>query len=483
MNLQFQGLSKLLWALIFFVSGVSVFAQQQNQPVHQTTTLSDYMSDPETHDIYFSFVQFSDTHIDVNNEQSISDLRSAIDEVNKMPHVAFVLVSGDLTDRGDYESLSMAKRLLNKLDVPYYAVPGNNDTENTLQAATDVNFKRVFQEDRFRIQFNGFVFLGLNTAPVKQYAEGHIAAQDIVWIERQLKNIGKKTPVFIVTHHPLKTGDVDNWYVLTDIVRKYNVQMFISGHYHRNMLNNYDGIPGIVTRSTLSGSGKAGGYTLYDMTEDSLFVSEKRIGEYAERWLAFPVDHKLYIEGDLKEFPRPDYSVNDKYRNVKKSWSKQLGYTVYSAPVVSDGFVYVGDDKGVMHCMSLAKGKEIWTYVAADKIITSAVMEDGELLFEAADGFVYCLEAATGKARWKKRNTELKKDYSVEVDARKALVYNDMVVTTTKNGDVICSDAATDAVLWQYKVGNSAIGGVTAVSAKEWLVTTTDGWLLKLTVK
>lgn len=477
-------LNKLFCLLIFVLLCVQVFSQPAPPSANQAPTLSDYVAAPETHDIYFSFVQFSDMHIDVNDERGINDLRSAVDEVNVMPHVAFVLVSGDLTDRGDYESMVQAKRLLDKLEVPYYVVPGNNDTENLLQSvSTDKNFKRVFRENRFRIQFNGFLFLGLNTAPVKTYGEGHVAPQDIVWVERQLKNVGKKLPVFIITHHPMKTGDVDNWFMLTDVVRKYNVQSFIGGHYHRNMINNYDGIPGILCRSTLSNSDINGGYTLYYMTDDSLFVFEKRIGEPAEKWLSFAIEHKFYVESDVKEFPKPDYSVNDRYKKVKEAWVRQMGYTVYSAPTVNGEFVYIGDDKGVMHCLSLSKGKEIWTYRATDRIVNRAMVKDNNLLFESEDGFVYCLDLETGKAKWRKKSSDIENEYTVKKDYSEVAEYDGIAVTTTKNGDIVCSETGTGVVLWQHKIGNSSIGGVAAVSPNEWVVSTTDGAVVKLTVK
>ena len=264
----YKRLNLILLGVLMVV--MSVVAQPKAPKV---STLADAMAEPDVHNISFSFAQFTDVHISQSNENNTEDLRRAVEDVNMQEHIAFVLVSGDIAETGDYKSLMVAKRELDMLNCPYYIVPGNHDTKWSESGATD--FKRIFGDNRFRLQFNGFLFLGINTGPIIKMGDGHVSPQDVIWVERQLENVGKRMPVLIVTHYPLKSGDVDNWWMLTDVVRKYNVQSFLGGHYHRNMVHSYDGIPGILCRSTLRAKEEFGGYTVYDMGEDSLFVSEK----------------------------------------------------------------------------------------------------------------------------------------------------------------------------------------------------------------
>ena len=268
---------------------MSVVAQYETEKL---TTLADAMSAPEVHNITFSFAQFTDVHISQSNENNTIDLQRAVEDVNTQEHIAFVLVSGDIAETGDYKSLMVAKRELDKLNCPYYIAPGNHDTKWSESGATD--FKRIFGDNRFLLQFNGFLFLGINTGPIIKMGDGHVSPQDVIWVERQLKNVGKRMPVFIVTHYPLQNGDVDNWWMLTDVVRKYNMQAFLGGHYHINQVLNYDGIPGILNRSTLRAKEEFGGYTIYDMGEDTLFVNEKIIGQPQVRWSALPIEKKMY---------------------------------------------------------------------------------------------------------------------------------------------------------------------------------------------
>ncbi len=392
----YKRLNLIFAAMLVCIAGM--VAQLNSQKV---TTLADAMSAPEVNNIAFSFAQFTDVHISQSNENNTIDLQRAVEDVNGQEHIAFVLVSGDIAETGDYKSLMVAKRELDKLNCPYYIVPGNHDTKWSESGATD--FKRIFGDNRFRLQFNGFLFLGINTGPIIKMGDGHVSPQDVAWVERQLKNVGKKMPIFIVTHYPLKSGDVDNWWLLTDVVRKYNVQSFLGGHYHCNMVNSYDGIPGVLTRSTLRDKNEFGGYAVYDVSEDSIFVSEKIVGQPQERWTALPIEQKFYVEGNEKEFPRADYAVNAQYKNVKDVWVREIGYGIYGAPAVDEDNVYFGDDKGMFHCYSLMKGKEIWAYPTAERIASTPMIAGDKIVFGSCDRNIYCLDKNTGRLVWRHR--------------------------------------------------------------------------------
>lgn len=392
----YRRLSVIIAALLVVIFGVVAQSNQSN-----VATLVDAIAEPEVNNITFSFAQFTDVHISRSNENNTEDLRRAVEDVNGQDKIAFVLVSGDIAETGDYASLMVAKRELDKLNCPYYIVPGNHDTKWSESGATD--FKRIFGDNRFRLQFNGFLFLGINTGPIIKMGDGHVSPQDVIWVERQLKNVGKRMPVFIVTHYPLKSGDVDNWWKLTDVVRKYNTQAFLGGHYHTNQVFNYDGITGILTRSTLRAKEEFGGYTVYDMTDDSLLVSEKVIGQEQVRWTALPIEKKMYIEGDQKLYPRADYAVNSQYKNVKDMWVSEIGYGIYGTPSVDAENIYFGDDKGIFHCYSLDKGKEVWAFQTAERIASTPMIAGDKIVFGSCDKHVYCLDIKTGKLVWRHR--------------------------------------------------------------------------------
>jgi 3',5'-cyclic AMP phosphodiesterase CpdA len=236
----------------------------------------------------FRFALFSDLHISSANHQPSEDLLNAVNDVNALKNIDFVLVSGDVSNLGDTVSLKQAKQMLERLHMPYYIVPGNHDIRWSEPQAT--NFKKVFLADKFSFMHNGYQFIGFTTAPPTKTENAFIQPKDIEWIKTELEKSGKEIPVFVITHYPLQTGDVDNWKDMTDVLLKYNIKAVLNGHYHRNVLLNYNGIPGIVNRSTLRAGDVVGGYSIYSVS-DSIKVSEKRIGQSEAVWLAFPINN------------------------------------------------------------------------------------------------------------------------------------------------------------------------------------------------
>ena len=234
----------------------------------------------------FRFALFTDLHISVLKPQNAEDLKFAIDEVNANPQLSFVLIAGDDTDLGDTTSLKIAKQLLDKLKVPYYITTGNHDTGQGKIGS--VNFVHVFGTDKFSFTFNGYQFIGFPSGPVKLNAKGHITIEDLEFVKAKLNILKTNESAFIITHYPLLEGDLDNRLDLINLMQKYDIKAVLNGHYHRNAIFNYDGIMGIVNRSTQRAKQLQGGYSIYYVS-DSLYVSEKNIGQPEREWLVMPL--------------------------------------------------------------------------------------------------------------------------------------------------------------------------------------------------
>ncbi len=234
----------------------------------------------------FRFALFTDLHITVNNQKPSEDLQKAVDEVNTLTGIDFVLVSGDVTQNGDTESLLITKSILDKLKIPYYATAGNH--EYKINPANDSNFIKVFGDDKFSFIHKKVRFIGFTIQPPSKTGLGQISENNSNWLKLMLNNNDLDVPTFVVTHYPLQKGDVNNAEVALDLFQKHNVKAVLSGHYHRNVVFNYNGIPGIIHRSTLRGNEKNGGYSILSVS-DSIKVFEKIIGQTEIEWLALPL--------------------------------------------------------------------------------------------------------------------------------------------------------------------------------------------------
>jgi outer membrane protein assembly factor BamB/predicted phosphodiesterase len=346
----------------------------------------------------FRFVVLSDVHINVLTPSATEDLRSSVQQINATDSIDFVLVTGDIADEGDGASLTVAKQELDKLKQPYYIILGNHDTKWSESGVTD--FKRIFGYERFKFEYKGFIFIGFNTGPIIRMALGHVAPEDLDWIKQELEYNGTNgKPVFLVTHYPMLQGDVDNWYEVTDEVRNYPIEAFIGGHYHVNKYMEYEGIRGIINRSSLRDKSKVSGYNEYDITSDSILVYEHKVGQPRHRWLSLPLLQN-FSAAQGKQWPRPDFSMNDRYKEVTEQWTTESRVGIYGSPACDKKFVYTGDNLGNVICYSADKGFEQWRYVCGGRILGTPAVGDGVVVAGSADNRIVGVNAKTGKLMW-----------------------------------------------------------------------------------
>jgi outer membrane protein assembly factor BamB len=346
----------------------------------------------------FRFALITDLHI-TKDSLAFNDLKRSVEQINRTPGVAFVLVTGDLTEEGDRGSLLKVKGLLEGLDVEYHVLSGNHETKWSESGATDVG--RIFGAERFSFSHGGFTFLGFGTGPVIRMMDGHVAPQDVAWLSQQFEAAPEGTPFILVTHYPLLPGDVDNWYEVTGPARRYNIRAVLGGHYHANRLMSYDGLPGILNRSNLRDKTDGlGGYSLYEVRADSIIVSEHKIGRTPRPWGGYSLTRQYYSADDPVE-ALPSDSINTLWPEVKPVWVTPLGNTIYSSPVVLGERIYVGDDAGVLSCLELGDGRRAWSFASGGRILGTPAAADGVVVFGSADTNIYGLDAETGKLLWK----------------------------------------------------------------------------------
>ncbi len=351
-----------------------------------------------TNILLLSFALLTDIHVSNSNPQPLVDLQRSVADINNVADVDFVIVSGDLTESGDRQALETVKTELDKLRVPYYATSGNHET--TWSESGVMDFSRVFGNNRFSFTHDSIFFIGFNSGPVIRMADGHVSPQDITWLTQQLDSITQQysnIPVFVITHYPLQNGDVDNWFDVTDVLRRYNVQCVIGGHYHRNMLFDCDGIPDIINRSNMRGQDTINGYSYITIT-DSIRVYEKRIAQVPMQWLSLPFGNRHYGNSDYTL--RPDYSVNQQYDNVSEVWSTQLEGGIYSTPVRDGLRLFIGDDVGTLYAIDIRTGEILWNFHTGMRIVGSPAVESGVVVFGSANDTIYGLRASTGERMW-----------------------------------------------------------------------------------
>jgi outer membrane protein assembly factor BamB/predicted phosphodiesterase len=347
----------------------------------------------------FRFAQLTDIHLNPNGTGPTEALLKSIDQINKTAGIDFVLVTGDLTEQGDSRMLQEVKNCLDRLKMPYHVCMGNHETTWSESGCTA--YSRIFGPEYYAFDYGGVRFLLFNTGPLLKMAYGHVSPFVTEWARQDLE-AHRDQPAIIVTHYPLMDGDVDNWYDVTDALRKPgNVRLFIGGHYHALRPDlRYDGMPGILMRSNLPDDDGLPGYGIYEVDEREIRAYVQRVGEEKQFVRAFTMQQADYDpRGHADAYP--DYSINEQYPLVRELWAAQAGAAIYSAPCVEKGRVFVGDDEGHVQAFRLKDGRKLWDFKAGHRVIGGPTAWRGIVVFGSADHNIYALSARNGHLLWK----------------------------------------------------------------------------------
>jgi outer membrane protein assembly factor BamB len=341
------------------------------------------------------FVWLGDTH--VGSPTGEADLRAAVRDINSLTGFSFVIVSGDVTERGSHGQLILAKSILDGLHLPCHVIPGDHDCKWSESGATE--FWRIWGSDRFVFDAGGYCFIGMQEGPVMKMGDGHFAPQDVRWLDATLAGLPKDQPVIFVTHYPLDDG-IDNGFTVLDELKKFNTQAVLAGHGQRNEKMNFEGVPTVMGRSSLQGLPAPGGYTLVEASNGVMTIAERNF----DRGTQPPWETILLQKHDyavpVNQGPRPDFSVNSKYSGVCEKWRFDARWTMAASPAVAAGRVFAGDGSGKMRALSLQNGAPEWEFTAAGPIYSTPATARRRVVFASADGSIYALKASTGKKLW-----------------------------------------------------------------------------------
>jgi hypothetical protein len=168
----------------------------------------------------FTFVHASDTHLDSASLPRTTRLRALVDSVRP----AFVLITGDLvrdalrvSEERALAGYRMFERERARFGAPVWTVPGNHELLGINGAASLIArehplrgrglYRAVFGPDYYSFTYGGVHFVGLATADDDgdQYF-GHVDADQLAWLARDLAAVPAGTPVVTFDHIPLVTA-------------------------------------------------------------------------------------------------------------------------------------------------------------------------------------------------------------------------------------------------------------------------------------
>jgi len=171
--------------------------------------------------------------------ENLERLVDYLNNLDPLPDVA--LVTGDLTHDGTTAQATEAKRLLDRLRIPYHVVPGNHDDRrvlNTVFAGSacptqDAEFLQYVLED-YDVRLIALDSTKLG-APGGEFCQRRAA-----WLEAQLNKAAEKPTILFMHHPPTKFGvletDEDGFSgadLLAGLVERFPaIERILCGHIH-----------------------------------------------------------------------------------------------------------------------------------------------------------------------------------------------------------------------------------------------------------
>ncbi|MGE0231585.1 MAG: metallophosphoesterase [Flavobacteriaceae bacterium] len=212
-----------------------------------------------------TFVHLTDLHIadpEVPDEGLHSDTTTTLTRILSQvkllhPQPRFIVVSGDLTNRGDEGSYRELQRILGEasLDTPLILALGNHDEREgfyRVMLDRETDLEAPFFHDRV---IDGIHIITLDSSTPGEIG-GSIEPEQFDWLEERLAAHPDLPKLLVVHHAPsLDEDDLDGeWEAIScedtirlrQLLNGHDVIGILSGHIHHDRVSHWYGIPVVV---------------------------------------------------------------------------------------------------------------------------------------------------------------------------------------------------------------------------------------------
>jgi len=194
----------------------------------------------------FTFLQMSDSHIGFDkpaNPDALATLREAVGIVKAMPaKPSFIIHTGDITHLSKPAQFDNADKVFGETGVQIHYVPGEHDyiDEENGKAYLERYGKGTKGAGWYSFDDHGVHFIGLvNVVDLKGGGLGNLGAEQLAWLEADLKDRSNSTPIVVFAHIPLQVlyrewgwGTEDGTQALA-LLKRFGSVTILNGHIHQ----------------------------------------------------------------------------------------------------------------------------------------------------------------------------------------------------------------------------------------------------------
>ena len=222
------------------------------------------------------FVQLSDIHYTTKKEDTTFKalshskelLEDAISQINSIPNLDMIIITGDLTDSPSVDAVEEVMPYVKQFHTPWYQAFGNHDIAISGKL-TKTKYLELLRDNNNDFTFENSYY---SFSPKKHFrvivldaiiddrvtGNGFIPEEEMQWLDNEL-SASKDEVIMIFMHHPIKEPfkspghRLNNAQELTNLILKHNKPVaFFTGHYHASKIYQENNIlyvcsPSLVT--------------------------------------------------------------------------------------------------------------------------------------------------------------------------------------------------------------------------------------------
>jgi hypothetical protein len=194
-----------------------------------------------------TFLQISDSHVGFDkaaNPNALGTLEEAIGRIRTMPAApSFMIHTGDISHLSKASEFDDADRIISQARLDVHYVPGEHDMIDDDVKLYKERYGRGSKGAGWHsFDASGVHFIGLvNVVDLKAGGLGNLGAEQLAWLEDDLRGRSKSTPIVVFAHIPLWSvypswgwGTEDGAHAL-ETLKGFGSVTVLNGHIHQVM--------------------------------------------------------------------------------------------------------------------------------------------------------------------------------------------------------------------------------------------------------
>lgn len=192
-----------------------------------------------------TFLQISDSHVGFDkpaNPDALGTLEEAINKVKALPRKpAFMIHTGDISHLSKASQFDDADHVISQAGLDVHYVPGEHDfLDEDVKFYKERYGKGTQGAGYYSFDAGGVHFIGLvNVVNLKAGGLGNLGAEQLEWLENDVKGRSKSTPIVVFAHIPLWSiypqwgWSTDDGARALEYLKGFGSVTVLNGHIHQ----------------------------------------------------------------------------------------------------------------------------------------------------------------------------------------------------------------------------------------------------------